>query len=772
MKTILLQIRPAYKDFETGQVYDESTYLPAIKPLLVGRANVRVSNIEPATVMEVVLRAKEVGATCVVTTSEKLLRLLLGLPEDSKKKVSLADFAGSLFRKFGCEFLIVPPLEHLYTVNYGRHVYERYLKKFLKPEEFIKLPDFESQWEIFHPSQQERLLREAGAATFLSFDIETKQEVEGVGERVISCLGYTWVRIDTVSRVFTVGTCVIPFDDIAGVFFARRVLALPQPKVAQNGKYDIAYLLRYRTPVTNYAFDTINLFHSWYCELPKDLAFITTYLLREWVFWKDEGKSGDLYEYYRYNAKDCFATAMSLLTLMQELPQYALQNFLLEFPVVFPCILAEATGVRADRDQLLVVRNQVETSFNKELTTLRKMVNNPLFNPGSPQQVVKLFELLGCGDIKSSGKIQMDKVANRHPLNKRIIVSIKTYRENRKLFGTYTEEEKLWNGRVYYAINPHGTDTGRNASKESHFWCGLQIQNIPRDRKDVQIKSYFVSDPGFFLGESDLEQAEARDTAYLSGDLKLIEAVDDVTKDYHGTNASKFFAVPYEAIVKSFFDEEQQCWVHETLDKELRDLAKRTNHGANYNMGPGVMLDTMGIENVLKAKKKLGLPTHWTLVRVCQYLLDQFSETYNIVKGPWYEKVKNDIRISRMLVGPTGWTRVCFGNPDKNKRDLNSYVAHPPQSLNAMVLNQAFVKVFYNVWLPNPHDFKLHAQIHDSIFFSYRIGQVHLAKQVKKLMEIPVKVRDTFGIERTLLVPAALKGEGTRWSELKDIKGE
>jgi len=44
-------------------------------------------------------------------------------------------------------------------------------------------------------------------------------------------------------------------------------------------------------------------------------------------------------------------------------------------------------------------------------------------------------------------------------------------------------------------------------------------------------------------------QAEARYTAYLSGDEALIHAVD-CGKDFHSLNASAFFGVPYEEIYR------------------------------------------------------------------------------------------------------------------------------------------------------------------------------------------------------------------------------
>jgi hypothetical protein len=87
-----------------------------------------------------------------------------------------------------------------------------------------------------------------------------------------------------------------------------------------------------------------------------------------------------------------------------------------------------------------------------------------------------------------------------------------------------------------------------------------------------------------------------------------------------------------------------------------------------------------------------------------------------------------------------------------------------------MILNKAYIRVFQNIYLPNPQDFKLHAQIHDSILFSYRKGREDLAFQVAEEMRIPTPVKDIFGVTRTLIVPVDLKIGGDRWSNIKETR--
>lgn len=750
MKTIILHFTE-----------EDRSYLPVVKPLLAAHAQVYLDNTVPAAGMEMVIKSKSRGDCAIVSTSQKLLSLLM----DHVKSPRIDDYAGSFFEWRGTWFLFVNPLQQLVSTPTGKFIFSRFVDKILHPEKWIGLPSF--KWEIFQPSRMEYLYNFFESCTLIATDIETRV---GDPDRTITCIGFCGIRIDR-SQISLV-TVVVPFQDMYSVLFARLILSNQVAKVLQNGKYDIAYLLRYGCPVSNYSFDTINLFHSWLSELPKDLGFISSFMLREYVFHKNDGSTGNIIDYYEYNAKDCYTTLFTCLALL-EIPEYAANNFLPEFPLVFPCILSEHTGIKWDQPRADSLLLRVEKDMEDEKKRLQTMVACPTFNPNSSQQTVRLFALLGSKDVTSSTPPDKDKVSTRHPLNARILSDIVSYRENMKLRSSYFKTGISWNGICFYALNPHGTDTGRLASRESQFWCGLQIQNIPRDgdEGDISVKEAFVAYDDFYFGEADFAQNETRGTAYLSGDTALLEAVDDVTKDFHGINASKFFGVPYEKIVSSSYNEEIEEWVHKTLDKVLRnEIGKRINHGANYNMGPQVMVDTMGIRKVLLAKELLGLPRHWSPFQVCEYLLAQFTKTYHIMKGPFYDSIINSVTSSGFLVGPTGWTRRCFGTPKKSKRDLNRYVAHPPQSLAAMVLNTAYMNVFKNVYLPNPTNFKLCAQIHDSILFQYRRGHEYLAYQVAQEMKITVQVRDTFGIVRPLTVPVDLKGEAARWSDVTPMK--
>lgn len=734
--------------------HQDKVYLPRLKSL-VGTASVFLLLDPISTWAEVELYAKKKNCTGIISTSHTLLLKVLG-----ETKASLDAHAGSYFKKSGLEIVFINPLEHLLTVPYGPFLAQRYISKLTEPHTWNAYPTF--TYEILTPANVEKYYSEFQTANLIAVDIETTKV-----NLAITSVAYSAVFFNS-SDTPTIVNITLPLDSDFALAWMRKFNLLSAPKVLQNGKYDNSYLLRYNACLYNWLFDTATAFHCWYAELPKDLATLQAFFYREGRYWKDMA-AGSQETRYEYNARDTFATAIVMCEWLLESPAWAKTNYQQEFPLVFPCLLAEMTGIKRDMAELDTAYAEVQERITTKSVALDVMLGVTNFNVASPKQMKALLTILGCGDLESADEKNLNKAAFRHPLISRIVDTVLDIRGDRKLASTYLVKGKELDGtsRILYSLNPHGTDTGRLASKEHHFWCGLQVQNIPRG---ISVKRTLIADDGFRLAECDLEQAESRDTAHIAGDESLINAVSG-TRDFHSVNAAAFFGIPYDSIYRDS--------AKKTLDKVLRDLAKRVNHGANYNMGPNVLVETMGLKAIYKAASALGLSKLWTPKQIAEYLLACFHKTYPALQRTYYTGVVHEIKTTRMLQSKathdspynvSGWVRYCFSDPAKDKRALNAYVAHAPQSLNAMTLNKAFMKVFYEVALKNPKTFRLLAQIHDSILFQFKEGYESHAEEVKVCMEIPVTVSGYDGRVRTFTVPAALKigkeGKGsTRWSE-------
>lgn len=727
----------------------DRAYLPRLNAM-VGAHPIKVglSSEEYLTSIAAKVRANKINAI-ITTCSTTLTTLISALPDfrhpldkrGNKKKLSVNDYAGSFFtvpkEKLGTDedvdVLVLNPLQQLVTTPEGEFVFKRFISKITAPQKWF--PQTRFTWEVWKPEAADSLYQKFSQAKILSIDIET---YVGDPERRIHCVGYCGLFADGSTH-----TVVVPFKDMRAHAFVRKLNASAPPKLFQNGLYDNLYFLRWNVPCNNWLYDTQHLFHSWYSELPKRLDFITAFAVRRIRYWKDDSAGGE-WELFEYNARDCWATLNTWLSMILEVPDWAIKNYLEEFPLVFPCLHIEADGLTVNKQKFEENQKQVEAELEEVAAKLRLWIGEK-FNPRSPDQCKRLLKVLGMGDVESADAKTLNAAAAIHPLNEVIISTLITYRKKAKLLSTYFVWDKFWNDRLFYKSNPAGTDTGRLASTESSFWCGLQIQNIPQGKA---VKGWIEADEGWEFAGGDYAQSEARCVGYLSGCTALIDLVES-DKDYHSWNAHKFFGVPYEAV-----------------DKPLRNLSKRVNHGSNYNMGAAVLLDTMGPKNVAEARILLKLPARWTLNQVCVHLLKTYENTYPEVKRDWYDDIKRTIKLTKKLVSPLGWTRWFFADPTKSKPALNAAVAHSPQNLSVGIIN----RVFYQIWRDSVYGdlrgiVRVKAQIHDEVFYEYK-GE-GTPEIVRQRMVYPVQVTDIKGVTRTMLIPPDMNSGARYWGDLK-----
>jgi len=711
---------------------EDKNFLGYTKPVLQGHS-VTVFYRCPDTAAELALEYD--GVLCA---QDEFLAKIVG------RKVSLDNYAGSLFTRWGKPFVIIDPLKQLMSTTTGEFLFKRYVSKILRPA--IWQSEIPFKWEELEDGRRFVELYELTKrhGIFLSIDVETAPDPLRIQ---ICSYSICWSTPGSTQPQLTNFTFWINSEE--RYRWMQLLNQLPLPKVMQNGIYDNSWFIYYGCPPRNWLLDTQDLFHCWYAELPKRLAFVTTFCVREVYYWKDLSRTGSREDFLTYGCMDVWATSCSLLYLIAELPAWAWQNYLIKFPLNFPALMCGMRGWKIDTEARDKIREEQIPEIEENRKLLQDILKRPNFNPGSWQQVLPVLNVISTkGPVNGTDKKILEKLATQHPFNQLICQAILDYKKAQKLLGSYIDA-LLLNSRFLFTLAPSGTDTLRMASHGSVFWTGNSIQVIPRGSV---IKSMYVSDYGYYLGEPDAEQAEARCVAYLSGDENMIATVESPL-DYHRTNASKFFGLKYDDI-----------------DEIIRDLSKRVNHGWSFNMMANMLLQTMGIKNVARAQKLLRLPPSWSLKQVAAYLIDMACAAYPTVRTDWYDHLKDKLQATHKYTSQLGWTRFFFGEPwkDGHKMELNSAVAHPPQNLNVSIINESFL-LLYEFEKKTAGQFKLLAQIHDSIPFQYAIGRLDLAQEAARIMERPYTITDCKGKKRQMLIPIKLKAEATRWSELKVV---
>lgn len=690
----------------------------------------------------------EAPCALYITTCPKFLAEKIGA-----RKATINDFYGSIVSG---SILVLNPFEHYRTVDAYPFLAKRFLRKLLNPESFYKAGQF--TWEILDLKVD--MQRAFASYDFLKTCDLIAADIETPGKELsISCIALAGYN----SKLGITKTYVLEFTSLANVLWLRQALGDTEGiKIFQNGQYDITYLLRYSIVPHNYLLDTLGLFHSWYAELPRKLGFIAAFALQDSEFWKDD-KVGDRHEFLRYNARDSFFTLHACISLLLEMPDWAYTNYSHTFPLQFSCLLMGMRGLRVNKEKLAELELRARENIDISRKRLAIMADNVNFNPGSPKQVLTLFHIYGSKELDSTDAKATVAFSAKHPLNSIIGFQLTTYRENLKFHSNYALVNLL-NGRLHYSLNPWGTESGRFSSSGSHFnfneyWgtsrkpsyvsYGFQIQNVP-----VEAKVFVDADEEFSILEIDYSQAESRTTGYLAQDLALIDAVEN-SPDFHSHNASKFFGLDFDYIMQ----ESKEAKKNHTFS--IRDLSKRTNHGANYNMGAFVLISTMGEKNLWQAKDLLKLPAKYGLQDIAQHLLIGFCNTYPRLKGvnyvnekfhtngvkhlindnTYYGEIILQIMDTKMLVSPLGYTRYCFSNPMTSKPALNKYVAHPSQNLSVALINRAILRIHSHPKLRDESNFRLCAQIHDSLLIQIRTTQIpKLLPIVESLMSESIDI--------------------------------
>ena len=757
--------------------HEDEPYLGKFKPLLKGRRTFQIS-ANPDTAAEIELYAKQQNIQYIISSNPAVLNKVV----DSPKWESLDNWAGSLIQRGDITYLFINPLRQLYSVPYGNFIAERFVSKIIQPDLWPLTPTF--SWELAKLDTIERWFELFSRCWLIASDIETlswdddpDNSLKGERHTKIRSCSYTGLWPDG-----SIHTIVIPIGDAPiselrmWLVWFRKFNALPIPKIYQNGLYDSWHKVHYSAPVRSYLFDTQSLFHCWYAELPKDLAFIAAFTIHNIFYWKDMAGGSNLYKQWEYNGRDSWATLVSFLNIVREMPAWAWTNYLIKFPLWAPCLAGNLEGFLCDN----TVRAELVAQDKQNLLNLESRLKRWFgegFNPRSPQQVTKLIAFYGSPDITSSGEVELLKFGTRHPLNKLFSDTILESRQIGKRISSYykpadfqlskakskkKQSPLLKKGRIYYGLNPDGTDSSRLSCKEGASWTGMQIQNQPRDTPGP--KSMEIADPGWRIFELDNEKSETYTTAFKSGSASLLETLRKDREegiDFHRMNGSKFFGLKYEEVPQGLRD----------------DACKRIIYGAQNNMGPGQLRRLMGDAALIKAKQLLKLPPFFSLDEVAEKLMGAYDVAYPEVRylpNSLYSWIKVQVKITKLLTSDLGWTRYCFGDPTKSKQDLNAYSAHVPQCLSVGVLNEGFKEGYYKLVVPNSLNIRLKAQIHDSILGQVRAGCEQLVMELRRIMQRQVPVKDKDSRTRIMEIPVAAKISpiGGSWASCVKWKGE
>jgi DNA polymerase-1 len=286
-------------------------------------------------------------------------------------------------------------------------------------------------------------------------------------------------------------------------------------------------------------------------------------------------------------------------------------------------------------------------------------------------------------------------------------------------------------GRMRTSFNVGADVTGRWSSSKNVHDTGTNFQNITPDMREM-----YVADEDYILFNVDLEQAESRAVAYLSGDENYIAACES-SGDLH-TAVAKMVWPHLDWTGDPEGDRkvaDQPCYRHFTY----RDLAKRGGHATNY------------------------LVSAWTLARhlkIERSLAEEFQERYfQAFPGirEWHRELQAILQTTGMLMTPLGRVRNFFGRLN-DEATLRRAVAHVPQSLVSDICKLGLFRIWKYL---EGEGVQILAEGHDSVLGQFPVRhRDEFAREVVDTMTIPVGFSN-----RVMTIPAEVK-LGYNWKEM------
>lgn len=279
----------------------------------------------------------------------------------------------------------------------------------------------------------------------------------------------------------------------------------------------------------------------------------------------------------------------------------------------------ESAGMLVDMER--VEQNRVEyqqkaDGHKQEINDISIASGYGPINPNSPMQLKDfLFNTL---KIPSKEKSTNEKVLNSLP-NHPAVEALKKYRKINKGLTTYVtpvSDHIQDDGRVHQSYLIHGTATGRLACRDPN------LQNIPREPK---LRGQFVPKPGYCFLEVDLNQAELRSLAALSGDAELCRIyVDPNSKGLHEEVRADLYGMKEDwdtATVEKYM----RKWYTDSIERvveEQKMRAKNVNFGIVYGITPFGLSEQIE-DSVQEAARMLAawgkkFPDAWKFINMCR----------------------------------------------------------------------------------------------------------------------------------------------------------
>jgi len=491
-------------------------------------------------------------------------------------------------------------------------------------------------------------------------------------------------------------------------------------KILQNGKFDYKFIKHHLNMELENVYDTMLAeiilragFTRGYYSL-KDLAMDYTQLdLEKAIRTTFEAVtpktklSEDQLKYAAIDTMILFPIFEAQLKKLQK--ENLIQVSKLEFATTLVVGDMELNGLYIDEKRWRKIIKKLDEKkcrfaqqFQNQIACFFKATSFDLFgncadyiNIDSQVQLMDLFNNKMGLNLPSTGDYILSNSDNE------VVKTLRDYRKYSKLVTAFgeglLEEINPITHRLHPEFNQLGTATGR-------FSCNKpNLQQIPRNSKEAPFRECFNPEPGYKLVTADYSSMEMRILAELSGDERMIGALNGGL-DIHSYTASLMFGLPYS----ENFKEEHP---------DLRQIAKPIGFGLVYGMGPHGLASRLTEQSGTKIT-----------VEQAEEYMDKYFASYPSVKK-YLEKTSSEAVKKGYSTTPAGRKR-WYDKPSRNDPDYSRKIGriqreaknHPIQGTNADAIKYALVYLRDKI-KQNGHDAKITHTVHDEIVCEVKENQ-------------------------------------------------
>lgn len=480
----------------------------------------------------------------------------------------------------------------------------------------------------------------------------------------------------------------------------RAVCESSIPKVCQNGIYETLFLSAYGIKLNNIYHDTQIAMKFLHPEFEKGLHNVGR-IYTPYPYWKDDNENwnsiSNWEEHYKYNIKDTTGTLWASYEQEIALKERKLDKLFYDYQMkILICVQEMCTkGLCIDVDAL----NKNKTEIFKQATHLQNVINTETLerigrtiNPRSSKQLQAALKEMGmklpsAKKIKtvdgvktvdygeSADKKTLIKLRKKYPDEMILPALIELSSKNKQLSNYVDFKYEESTSKIYYTLDPHGTETARMSGYCDPWGRGFNPQTVPKFARKM-----FIPEKGKLFLQIDLQQAESRYVAYEAPEPTLIRMLNN-KEDVHKYVASRIFKKAPEFIV----------------NKE-RQLGKKSGHAANYGVGPRTFAEACLVENDIVVSEK-----------EAKHIITTYLDTFPGIRRR-QENIRTQVSKNKFLRTPTGRERYFYGRT--NDSMFREAYAYCPQSVIPDITNHLML------YLRGKCDLVL--QVHDSLLLQVR----------------------------------------------------